>query len=214
MTRLQCLSGSLALLSLCMAAAIPAHADDFTYTGTLAADNSIASFTIDTASMMTFSFYTTSYGGGLNLDGTTSPSGGFIPNLTLFSVLDGSPVNNAGASGMCSGSMMADPTTHHCDDAAFSAILNPGQYVLDLTEFPNVAIGGINDGFLFAGDPTATGDSCGGGTFLETDTAPCTQRTDDYAVNINSSPVPELPTWYLVFPPAAALLLFSRRQIA
>jgi hypothetical protein len=113
--------------------------------------------------------------------------------------------------------MMADPTTGMCDDAAFSASLTAGQYVLDFTEFPNVANGGINDGFLFSSDPTATGDVCNvaGGTFLQADVAPCVQRDANYAVNIvSSSPVPELPTWYLVFPPAAALLLFGRRQFA
>ncbi len=212
------LSGLLAVLSLCVAATTTARAAGITYTGTFAADNSAADFVISPTSTMDYTFYTTSYGGGLNADGmSVSAPGGFVPVLTLFSVSSGNAVGFGGGDGMCHGSSSADPATGLCEDAFFSAALAPGEYVLDLTEFPNVANGGINGGFLFGNDPTATSDLCGvsGGMFLQTDVAPCAQRNDNYAVNISSSsPVPEPPTWFLVFPPAAALLLFGRRQLA
>ena len=220
MTPLRSLTGSLAVLSLCLAATLTAKADAFTYTGTFAADNSIASFNLNPTSMMDYNFYTTSYGGGLNADGmSVSLPGGFVPVLTLFSADSGNVVAFGGGDGMCHGSSSTDPATGLCEDASFSAALAPGHYVLDLTEFPNVANGGINDGFLFSNDPTATGDLCGvsGGMFLQTDVAPCVQRTDAYAVNIASSspsPVPEPPTWSLVLLPAAALLVFGRSQFA
>ena len=214
LTPLKFLSGSLGLLCLCLAAST-AKADGVTYTGTFAADNSIATFNLNPTSAMDYNFYTTSYGGGLNANGSMSTAGGFVPVLTLFSATTGNVLGFGGGDAMCHGSSAADPGTGLCEDASFSASLGAGSYILDLTEFPNVANGNLAGGFLFSNSPTATGDLCGGGTFLQTDVAPCVQRADNYAVNVSSSsPVPELPTWYLVFPPTAALLVFGRRQFA
>lgn len=164
---------------------------------------------------MVYSFYTTSYGGGMNADGTISSAGGFVPLLTLFSATTGDVLGYGGGSGMCEGASMVDGGTGLCEDASFTRVLGAGSYSLFLSEFPNAAIGSLSDGFLFAGQPNITGDLCGvaGGSFLQTDQAPCVQRTGDYAVNISSSPIPEPPTWLLVLP-AAGLGLLVRRQIA
>jgi hypothetical protein len=194
-----------------------ANAATLTFTGSLTADDSVFTYTFTTASTQVFNFYTTSYGGGVNLNGTITPAGGFDPVLTLFSTTTGNVLGFGGGTGTCQGSSHIAPATGLCEDASFSETLAAGAYTLDLTEFPNVAIGQLADGFLFAGDHTITGDICGvsGGTFLESDVAPCAQRTSSYAVNVSStSPVPEPPTWLLVSPVAAAIALFKRRQLA
>lgn len=209
---------SLALLTICLAAVPGALAASFTSTGSLAADNSVFSHTFDTTTAQDFTFYTTSYGGGMNADGTHTSAGGFVPVLTLFSSTTGNVLAFGGGDGMCSGPSMADATTGVCEDAYFTQMLDPGSYTLDLTEFPNVAIGNLSDGFLAGSDTHFTGTNCGSdGMFLQADLAPCVQRTANYAVNITSgstSPVPEPSTWILVLPGAAAILRFGRRQFA
>lgn len=194
-----------------------ANAATLTFTGSLTADDSVFTYTLTTASTQVFNFYTTSYGGGANLNGSVTPSGGFDPVLTLFSTTTGNVLGFGGGTGMCQGSSSKDPKTGLCEDASFSATLAAGAYTLDLTEFPNEAIGKLADGFLFAGDSTVTGDFCGvsGGTFLQSDVAPCVQRSSNYAVNISSTtPVPEPPTWLLISPVAAVVALFKRRRLA
>lgn len=217
MTRTTFLCRFLVLLLFCCGVFSRANAIPLTFSGLFTSDDSIFNYNFTTTSTQVFNFYTTSYGGGINLDNSVSLPGGFDPVLTLFSNATGNVLGFGGGTGMCQGSSSMDPTTGLCEDASFSKILAPGTYTLDLTEFPNVAIGELSDGFLFAGDHTITGDFCGvsGGTFLQSDVAPCVQRTADYAVDISSTPsVPEPPTWVLVLPAAAAMALFGRRQLA
>ena len=173
-----------------------------TVTGTLAADNSIYSTTLTLPTMETLTAYTTSYAGGMNLDATSTSGGGFAPLLTLFSVSTGNvaALSSMGTPGNC-GMAGTDSATGLCNDAYLNAVLGAGQYVLDLTEFPNVANGGINDGFLAGSDANFTGTNCSGtGQFLESDVAPCVQRTNAYTLNISTSaasPVPEPATlWF------------------
>lgn len=176
-----------------------------TVTGTLAADNTVWTTTLAVSAAEQFTAYTTSYAGGMNMDGTTSTAGGFVPDLTLFSMSSGMPVAFSNAPGICGGMAAMDATTGRCNDAYLSTLLGPGQYVLDLTVDPNVATGGMNDPFLAGNDASFTGTVCGvsGGKFLETDVAPCVQRTSAYALNFGASPVPEPATLWLT----AGLLL-------
>lgn len=185
-----------------------ADASSTTYSGTFAADNSVYQLPFTVTGNENFSFETTSYA-----------TGGFVPVLTLFSA-SGVPVGFDGADGMCNGSETPSSSTGMCDDAFLQETLSSGNYTLDLTEFPNVAIGDASDGFLFASDPTATGDVCGvsGGMFLESDLASCTQRTDAYSLTVNStpaaSPTPEPSTLLLFLPVGAVLGLASRRALS
>lgn len=217
MTAFKAVFRLLALLTICLAAVPGAMAASFTYTGSFTADNSVYTQTFNTATTQDFTIYTTSYGGGINANGTNSSAGGFVPVVTLFGT-SGDVIGFGGGDGMCSGSSLADSGTGLCEDAYFTGSIGPGSYTLALTEFPNVAVGNLSDGFLFSSDPTATGDLCGvsGGTFLQTDVAPCVQRNGNFALNVVSSaasPVPEPPTWLLVLPATAAIALFGRRQL-
>lgn len=206
---------SACLLTLCLGIRGTALADT-TQVGTFTTDNQIFEYSLVVPSAATYTLYTTSYGGGANLNGTTALAGGFVPVLSLFSAT-GNPLANAGGSGMCSGSAVADGATGMCNDAFLRLALTTGTYTLALTEFPNVSTGTLADGFLFANDPHATGTVCGSssGTFLESDVAPCAQRNGSYAVNISSaSPVPEPPTWALVLPAAGVLFFAGRQQLS
>jgi hypothetical protein len=187
-----------------------AEALSVTQTGTFAADNSVSTYNFNVAAAQPYVLWTTSYGGGTNLDGTNSPAGGFVPVLTLYSADSGNVVANDGAGGTCSPVGRQDASTGVCDDAYIFAVLTPGNYVLDLTEFPNVAIGNLSDGFLFSTDPTATGDACSGGMFVQADLSSCPQRTNSYAFNVAS--VPEPATVWLVVPGLALAGLFRYRR--
>lgn len=204
--------GGFGLLLLVTAVTQPANAVSITQTGTLAADNSVYTYDFSVTIPQTYIFSTTSYGGGANLNGTTSAAGGFVPVLTLFSASSGNVVAFDGADGACAGTDRIDSTTKICDDAYIKTNLSAGNYVLDLTEFPNVAVGNMSSGFLFSSDPTATGDTCGGSAtghmFVEADLSTCPQRTDAYALNVSS--VPEPATFWLAVP-AFLLLLFRSR---
>lgn len=195
------------LLLLTVALARDANASSTTYSGTFAADDSVFQLPINVTGTQDYTFETTSYA-----------SGGFVPVLTLFSST-GAPVGFDGADGMCNGGETANSVTGMCDDAFLQETLTTGSYTLDLTEFPNVAIGSMSDGFLFAGDPTATGDVCGvsGGMFLQADVAPCVQLTDNYSLtvsNVNASATPEPSTLLLMLPVAGFLAFASRRSLA
>ena len=192
-----------------------AHATAITQNGSFTADNDTATYIFSLASAQQVTIYTTSYGGGMNLDGTTSAAGGFVTNLSLFTGA-GSVVAGDGGSGVCHAGQQADSGTGLCNDSFLSAALGAGSYELVLTELPNVANGNLSDGFLFSSDPNATGTVCNtpGGQFLDSTTAPCTQRDSNYAYNINTaSPVPEPPTWALVLS-AAGLIVAGRRYLA
>lgn len=193
-----------------LSAAPQARALTVTQTGTFTGDNQVFqySFTLPTASPILL--YTTSYGGGMNVNGTTSAAGGFVPVLTLFNNA-GTPVTNDGGSGMWRGFGGLDPVTKKYNDAFLSTSLAAGSYTLTLTEFPNVAAGRLSDGFLFASDPNATGSVCGSasGRFLDSTVAPCAQRTGNYTLNVNTTPEPA--TALLFLPAVAAAFLFRKR---
>jgi hypothetical protein len=194
------------------------RADTVTVTGNFTADNSdyATILTIPTTEVLTA--YTTSYAGGVNLDGTTTMGGGFVPELTLFSGSSGNVVASS-PNGMCGGMAAADSATGLCNDANLTATLTAGNYWLYLTEFPNTVdtSNQASPTFLFSSSSTATGDACGvsGGMFLEADLATCAQRTSSYALNYSMTPasgVPEPATLGLAACTLLAFGFFGRRK--
>lgn len=207
---------STCLFLLCFGVRETAFATTATYTGTFSADNQVNEYEFTVASASTYTLYTTSYGGGANLNGTTSVAGGFVPVLSLFHS-DGTIVAADGGSGVCHGGAMAAAATGMCDDAYLQLALSSGSYILALTEFPVVAIQNLSDGFLFAGDPHATGTFCNqsGKSFLQADVTPCVQRDANFAVNLtNASAVPEPATWALMLPAVGALFFAGRQHLS
>ena len=215
MVNAKALSRSLALLALCASLPFMARADS-TFSGTFSADNQVFEYDFSNVAAQNYLFDTTSYAGGLNVNGTASAGGGFAPVLSLYNGTTDQFLMGGGTGGVCNGSTAADTITGLCDDAYFSTTLGPGDYVLQLTEFPNYPVGNLGSGFQFGGDPNATGTVCGvsGGQFLESDVAPCVQRNGNYTVNVGVSPVPEPSTWLLMVAPLLALPVVQRRRIA
>lgn len=209
--KLAYLFGALLLASM---GARPAQAISYTQSGTFSADTDVITYAFTLPTAQTVNFFTTSYGGGANLDGSMSAAGGFLPSLTLFSVGSGLVVDCGAAGSTCSGLAMGptkvDPMTNLAGDVNFTESLSAGAYLLALTEFPNVAIGGINDGFLVSLDSTLFSDACGStGTFLESDIAPCAQRNGKFSFNVGT--VPEPATFWLALPVLAYGMLVRKR---
>lgn len=205
-----------ALLLGCLAMSQAQAAALISTTGSFTADAQVNLYNLTLTTAQTVNFFTTSYAGGTNLNGTTSAAGGFVPNLTLFSVASGNVVQCEGAGTTCNstGSMgmpKIDPVTGVADDVNFTETLGAGSYVLALSESPNVAIGGINDGFLTALDSTLFSDACGAGMFHEADLSTCPQRNGTFSVNANA--VPEPATAWLALPVLALGMLFRKRLV-
>jgi hypothetical protein len=186
-----------------------------TYSGTLTSETGsgsvvLESFTLTSASDVTI--YTTSYGGGTNLDGTTSAAGGFQPNITLYNstgfvIENQSPSFSPVANPDPSNGLTLDGYLKDTDAAA-------GTYYVTLTDWQNqmsVTATGLNlseaASLQFSGP--------GGSSFQDVDG---NNRTGAYALNISATPmggsaVPEPSTFMLVIPTlAAAVLLACKRR--
>lgn len=173
----------------------------------------VESMTLASASNVTI--FTTSYGGGTNLDGTMTNPGGFQPNVTLF---DTTGFAVATESGMFSPIGNTDPSTGWNADAYLNdPNVAAGTYFVILTDTNNMVSAAFT-GFgstspanfytLFTGN--------GGTTFQD---AQGNSRTGNYALNIEAtslsgpgSSTPEPATLWLVVPALAGLTLFVRRR--
>ncbi|MGH9584071.1 MAG: DVUA0089 family protein [Bryobacteraceae bacterium] len=183
-----------------------------TYTGTLATQATpfLQNFTLSSASDVTI--YTTSYGGGKNLDGTTTKAGGFQPSLVLFDSSGNYVMSETYPSPMAN----PDPSNGWALDAYLSDTNTPaGGYTVALTDWQllqSPSATNLSDGFTF---------NLGSGTNSFVD-AQGNSRTGNYAMNISTSPVsggggmtatPEPATLFLMLP-AFALALLLRKRIA
>jgi hypothetical protein len=166
--------------------------------GTLAsvADVQLDNFALSSATALTV--FTTSYGGGMNSDGTTTAAGGFEPLVALYdtsgSVIaqtTGSYPNNTG-----------DATTGIVGDSYFAtSSLMAGSYILAIANWDTT--GDPVSGFVNPGSGSAFLDT-GGNT-----------RTGNYSADIASSTVastPEPASFWLTLPAAAGMLVFLRNR--
>jgi hypothetical protein len=152
------------------------------------------SFTVNTPG--TVNLFTTSYGGGTNLDGSTTAAGGFDPILSLFDSSgnlladeDDSPIANP------------DPMTGSQFDSGLQyTFTTPGTYQVAVTEYDNFPTdNSLADGFQEAGQGNFTGTKFGtaaqaGLGFIDVDQS---QRTGNFTLNIGNGafqPVPEAST--------------------
>ncbi len=202
------LSALCGLVALCSFGTLGAKAVTFTQSGVLSSDNSIVEIDFSTASTQAYTFFTTSYMGGTNADGTTTSAGGFDPVLTLFTAAGTFVPNGVGGGGM---------------DADFTDTLSAGSYILALTEFPNFTntdLSGFNpdNAAAIAADcPTAhptfeDAVTCGSVPAAES------ALNGNYTVNYTSGAVtattPEPPSALLLLLPLAGVVALNRRKLA
>jgi hypothetical protein len=169
----------------------------FTFTDTLTRDNDIRLFSFNTTATAIVDLTTTSYA-----------AGGFSPVLSLFNMQD---------SGLLIG--RDNGIDHPSGDASLSLSLVPGQYVLALTVFDDLATGPrFSDGFLRDRDPNFTrqfGSPGNTGSFLNIDGQ---ARTGRYSLVVNNvtaaavSAVPEPGSLALIGLSAVCLLARSYRR--
>lgn len=212
------LTWSLAVFALSAFTSAQASASSIsqTYTGTLTSESGSGSVVLESFSLTSPSevtIYTTSYGGGMNLNGTTTGPGGFQPNITLydstgFVVANQSPSFSPIANPDPTNGWKGDGYLQDTDAAA-------GTYYVTLTDWQNqmsVTSTGLNVSeaayLQFSGPGGTSFQDVQGNT-----------RNGNYALNISAMPlssgpssVPEPASFLLVIPALAVLALFNRKR--
>lgn len=188
-----------------------------TYTGTLSAETGadsvvLESFTVSMPSEVTL--YTTSYGGGMNLDGSSTGPGGFQPNITLYDNT-GFPIANQSPS--FSPIANPDPSNGWKGDGYLQdSDVDPGTYYITLTDWQNQM--SVNSTGLDLGTAAYLQFTGPGGTSFQD--VQGNDRDGAYALNVDvtsltpSSSTPEPATlWLMLSGVAAALVVVQRRKL-
>jgi MYXO-CTERM domain-containing protein len=175
-----------------------------TISGTLATQDQVIEdmFTLGLQSSLTI--FTTSYGGGTNVSGTTTGPGGFEPMISLY--------NGAGnfiiGEEVTSPIAHADPSTKLALDAyLFDPSLAPGTYIAVLTDWLNQqppTATNLSDGFVDLG--------AGGSTFVDEQ---LNARNANYTLNFSAAPVssvPEPASAWLVLVALLGVAVIQRRR--
>lgn len=190
----------------------PVHAATFSFTGTFATDDELATFLIDLPVAGDISALTLSYQGGNNVSGQVVPAGGFAPVLTLFNAGGDDVYGNTGSANVCQGS------SSFCWDAAFDLPgASAGHYTLVLSQDGNLPLGQLGDGFSMTGQPHYTAQYLGSpgdsnATFVQIDG---TQRSGRWALDLSVegtvTAVPELSSAAMLTVGLSVLSLARRR---
>jgi len=178
-----------------------------TTSGTFANQGVALEVTFSLSSATQLTIFTTSYGGGMNANGTTAAPGGFMPSLVLYS----------GAGNYVAGEIFPspigsrDPTTGLVGDAYIgTSTLNAGTYILALSDNlvqQSPTATNLSDGFIDYGSGTTFADVQGN------------LRSGSYTLNINgpsnAAAAPEPATLALIGPAfgGLALWLYRRRNV-
>jgi len=197
---------SLGLAALALAAmSIPASAGPISLTGNFTNDNDVVfvPFTIQNTVLVTFQTF--GYGGGVNAAGQFIAPGGFEPMLQLFDspsgAVHGGTMLPGSAPNPC-GPQIPDPNRlNFCFDVFAQMVLNPGDYILALTQNDNTTAGiNLSDGFIHDLEPNFAGGFVGTFGF---------QGTNQWALDITTTPEPGAA---LLVAPALLLIGFVRRR--
>jgi len=197
---------SFGLAALVLAAVVlPASGSPLIFVGNFSNDNNVVliPFTIPATVLVTFQTF--GYGGGVNGAGQVILPGGFEPMLQLFDSPSGA-VNGGsilpGPDGGACGPRKPDPNRlNFCFDVFAQVVLNPGAYILALTQNPNSTAGtNLSDGFIFDGDPAFANGFVGTFGF---------QGDSHYALDVTLTPEPGAA---LLLAPALLLIGVLRRR--
>ena len=141
-----------------VAAMQTAYAGDFTFSGLFKSDDQVA----------IYKFNVTDAGNPVTLTTTSFATGGFDPILSLFREADGAFIADND-----------DISFPNDRDSLISLNLNPGSYLVALTQSDNFAVGpNIIDGFIRQGEGNYTG-----GPFLDPTAG---QRTGSFGIALQN----------------------------
>jgi hypothetical protein len=127
----------------------PANADNFSFTGNLAGDDSVQTFDFSVGASSSVTLRTWSYAGGTNAAGQAIARGGFDPILALFALPGGSLIGQNDDGG---GNVAADAVTLAHFDTFLQELLAPGNYRVSVMQFANFAVGpNFSNGFSGSG---------------------------------------------------------------
>ena len=175
-----------------------------TNSGTLADQSDVVEETFTLTAPSSLTAYTTSYGGGTNLNHSTTSAGGFEPELSLFTASGTFVASEA----LTSSIAKVDATTGLALDAFLQdANRAAGSYVLVLTDWlnqPSPASNNLSGGFVDLGP--------GGSTFVDEQS---NTRTGAYTLDISATSIgaaPEPSTLWLALPSISAGLWLLRRR--
>src|SRR5579884_2474025 len=179
-----------------------------TDTGILPNQAQVVEETFTLSSTAGITAFTTSYGGGNNLNGTTAGAGGFQPSLILFN----SSGNYVMGETYPSPVAHTDPTTHWALDAYLSSSgLPAGTYTIALADWLNQQSPSATN----LSDGSTDNLGSGGSTFVD---AQGNMRSANYAFNLSVSPpappagTPEAATLLLVVPALGTAFVYGRKR--
>ena len=202
-----------------LAASVGLQAATFSFTGNFTQDDSLQYFSFTIGTPRTVEILTLSYAGGTNGAGQTIARGGFDPVVSVFTKLlnnDGELIGVSNDEGCGSGNVGQDSVTGACWDSFITLpSLNPGSYIVILSQADNLPSGGfLLDGFSRTGQGNFTGPAFLGqpGSFVD---AIPSQRTSAWALDIRDADsayiIPEPSTTGVVFLSGVALFYARRR---
>lgn len=195
----------LAVTAALLFGAAPASAANFSFTGTIAQDDTVQFFNFSVGAASTVTLLTYSYAGGVQADGNVVAQGGFDPILSLFDASTGLLINS-NDDGLSS-QVGTDIITGFTFDTFLQSALGIGTYTVAVSQFDNFAIGPfLINGFLQTGSPNFTASfGCSNGQFCDVGGF---NRTNSWAfdvLNVNSAVV--VPPSVIPIPAALPLFL-------
>lgn len=169
--------------------------------GTLGSEGDAVLNTFSLSSDTALTVFTTSYGGGTNLDGSTTTAGGFEPNVMLFNSATGFVVAQTTGSDPLG---KADASTGLLADSYFSdPDVSAGNYILSISNWGTTGdpAGGFTDVYGSRGFADVGGNA----------------RGNNFTLNISSAATPPAATpepgsFWLTLPALAVAGLMIRKR--